>query len=441
MKLGRKGRQVMSMAGAVQLQERSKDGAPKQEAVQTVVIVGAGLAGLATALALHRVGVKALVLEQSGGLRTEGTSLSLFPNAWRALDALGVADKLRGSFITITGARMRSPNGKVIKEFQNSDLPGGPHELRAVERQSLLRVLAEALPSDTIMFNSRVKNIRKPRELQSLTEVELDNSTVIRTKVLVGCDGARSVVASWMGRPEPQSVGQTAIRGLSDFESNHSFKPRVEQIIGQGVRAGLVPVTKNKVYWFVVFNTTPSVPARITDPDKIKEEALSYIQGWPSDIQECIENTPLECFNRSNLRDRWSIPLVTPQQAANGVTLAGDAAHPMTPNLAQGGCTSLEDAVILTRKLCEALRTGKQEEDPSVVARRIGSALTEYESERWARTFRLTVKSFVFGSLLAWDSSLICFLRDNVALPVAFRASVVFGSTKFDCGDLPPPLH
>jgi 2-polyprenyl-6-methoxyphenol hydroxylase-like FAD-dependent oxidoreductase len=54
------------------------------------------------------VGVKVLVLEQSGGLRTEGTSLSLFPNAWRALDALGVADKLRGSFITITGYRFHS---------------------------------------------------------------------------------------------------------------------------------------------------------------------------------------------------------------------------------------------------------------------------------------------------------------------------------------------
>ena len=96
---------------------------------------------------------------------------------------------------------------------------------------------------------------------------------------------------------------------------------------------------------------------------------------------------------------------MTPQQATNGVTLAGDAAHPMTPNLAQGGCTSLEDSVILTRKLCEALRTGKEEEGLSVVA-----------------------------------PSLICFLRDNVALPVAFRASVVFGSSKFDRGDLPPPL-
>ena len=165
------------------------------------------------------------------------------------------------------------------------------------------------------------------------------------------------------------------------------------------------------------------------------------MQGWPSDINECIQNTPLESFNRSTLRDRWSIPLVTPQQASNGITLAGDAAHPMTPNLAQGGCTSLEDSVILTRKLCEALRVGKkEEEDASVVARRIGTALTEYESERWARTFRLTVKSYVFGSLLALDSSLICFLRDTVGLPLLFRASVVFGSSKFDCGALPPPL-
>lgn len=52
---------------------------------------------------VHRVGVKALVLEQSGNLRAEGTSLTLFPNAWRALDTLGIADELRGSFTNITG--------------------------------------------------------------------------------------------------------------------------------------------------------------------------------------------------------------------------------------------------------------------------------------------------------------------------------------------------
>lgn len=67
---------------------------------------------------VDRVGVKALVLEQSGGLRTEGTSLSLFPNAWRALDALGVADKLRGSFVTITGYSLHSH----LKIIQTSHL-------------------------------------------------------------------------------------------------------------------------------------------------------------------------------------------------------------------------------------------------------------------------------------------------------------------------------
>ena len=59
-----------------------------------MVVVGAGIAGLATAVALRRVGIKALVLERSDGLRATGAALTLFPNAWRALDALGVAHKL-----------------------------------------------------------------------------------------------------------------------------------------------------------------------------------------------------------------------------------------------------------------------------------------------------------------------------------------------------------
>lgn len=58
-----------------------------------------------------------------------------------------------------------------------------PYEVRAVERQALLKALNQALPSDTIMFNSRVKSIRKPRDMQSPTEVELENGNVIKTKV------------------------------------------------------------------------------------------------------------------------------------------------------------------------------------------------------------------------------------------------------------------
>jgi 2-polyprenyl-6-methoxyphenol hydroxylase-like FAD-dependent oxidoreductase len=74
-----------------------------EEEDQDVVIVGAGIAGLATAVALKRVGVRALVLEKSEGLRATGAALTLQPNAWHALDALGVAHKLTTIYAPLTG--------------------------------------------------------------------------------------------------------------------------------------------------------------------------------------------------------------------------------------------------------------------------------------------------------------------------------------------------
>nr|CAD1818511.1 unnamed protein product [Ananas comosus var. bracteatus] len=75
----------------------------KEKEEEEVVIVGGGIAGLATALALRRLGVAAAVLEQGASLRAGGTSLTLFKNGWRVLDALGVADELRAKFLQIQG--------------------------------------------------------------------------------------------------------------------------------------------------------------------------------------------------------------------------------------------------------------------------------------------------------------------------------------------------
>lgn len=70
---------------------------------ENIVIVGAGVAGLATAVALRRLGVGAAVLEQGDALRAGGTSLTLFKNGWRVLDAIGVADELRSKYLRIQG--------------------------------------------------------------------------------------------------------------------------------------------------------------------------------------------------------------------------------------------------------------------------------------------------------------------------------------------------
>jgi hypothetical protein len=77
-------------------------------------------------------------------------------------------------------------------------------------------------------------------------------------QVLVGCDGGNSVVAKWMGFSQPRPVGQVTIRGISEYRNGHTFDPVVHQIMGQGTRAGIVPVSQTKVYWFVLFKASPS---------------------------------------------------------------------------------------------------------------------------------------------------------------------------------------
>lgn len=79
--------------------------------------MGAGIAGLASALALHRLGVKSLVLEEADSLRTGGTSLTLFKNGWRVLDVLGVAEDLRKDYTEILGLQIQTNDGAVLRSF------------------------------------------------------------------------------------------------------------------------------------------------------------------------------------------------------------------------------------------------------------------------------------------------------------------------------------
>lgn len=74
-------------------------------------------------------------------------------------------------------------------------------------------------------------------------------------QVVIGCDGIRSSVAKWMGFSEPKYVGYCAFRGLGDYPDGQPFGPRVNYIYGRGIRAGYVPVSPTKVYWFVCFNS------------------------------------------------------------------------------------------------------------------------------------------------------------------------------------------
>ncbi|KAL5995711.1 hypothetical protein ACLOJK_025779 [Asimina triloba] len=344
------------------------------ESVEDIVIVGAGIAGLATSLGLHRLGLRNLVLESSDTLRASGFSFITFPNAWRALDALGVGDFLRQ---------------------QHLQLQGKDQEVRCVRRSNLFDVLAKELPPGTIRLNSKVVSIEEEENLKIL---HLADGLTLKSKILIGCDGVNSVVAKWLGLPKPAFAGRSAARGLAEFPEGHGLKGMEES------------------------------------PVEIKQFVLSRLQGAPQQLLEIIEQTGLESIISSPLRFRFPWDVLWGDICKDNVCVVGDAFHPMTPDLAQGACSALEDSITLARCIGESLlgkpRKGNEEDEQS----RIKRALESYAKQRRWRGFELVTTAYLLGLIQQSSGVFMNFLRDKCL--AGWTAEMLLMKSKFDCGNL-----
>ncbi|CAN0840015.1 Monooxygenase 3 [Linum grandiflorum] len=158
----------------------------EEEEEEEVVIVGAGITGLATALALHRVGVRSLVLEKSEELRATGSALYLFPNAWLALDALQISHKLTPFYPPLTSGSVTDLSTGSVHQIFSGDGEEGP---RVVHRKALLEALAKELPPESIRFSSQLTSIQKELgdDDASLVVARLKDGTAIKSKVYSLC--------------------------------------------------------------------------------------------------------------------------------------------------------------------------------------------------------------------------------------------------------------
>lgn len=154
----------------------------------------------------------------------------------------------------------------------------------------------------------------------------------------------------------------------------------------------------------------------------------------------CGCNPPLRCQLLAHMRMlllacRWT----TGSFGRGCVTLVGDAAHPMTPNLGQGGCTAIEDAVVLARELAPALKEASQGSSSSSLGD-VEARLRRYEAERARRCFPLTLRSHLFGAALQLPFEPICAVRDAF-VERAFNPSHFLDHTAYDCGSLQATAH
>lgn len=294
-----------------------------------MAISGAGIAGLATAVALHKQGVPVVVLERAPALRQEGSAVALWSNAWRALDALGVSEQLRHDYQLLHRVDLVRADGKMLRSFTldecdaASAAAGGVNETRGVSRGHLLEALAAQLPDGAVQFSSDVKGISSGADGRTL--LQLSGGQQLSCNVLVGADGANSAAAKHLGLPQANYAGYVGYRGLAKFDGPLPVaSDTIRQIYGAGVRAGMYPLTSKDLYWFICFNADEAAPAP-ADPAGCVAEALGQVGGWSWGIREAVAATDPASISRARIRDRW-----TRGSFGQGcVTLVGDAAHPM----------------------------------------------------------------------------------------------------------------
>eukprot|EP00884_Botryococcus_braunii_P021777 jgi/Botrbrau1/8283/Bobra.0251s0012.1 len=182
-------------------------------------------------------------------------------------------------------------------------------------------------------------------------------------------------------------------------------------------RAGIYPIDDKEAYWFVCDNRPQS------DPPVQRPRG----QLW---------GRPAQHHHRARITDRWMAP--GSRVGKGSVTLAGDSFHPMTPNLGQGGCTALEDAVVLGRFLREALEhngagTRKGRGLASLSVDDVAATLRRYELEREQRVYPLQVRSYAYGAALQLPFLPVVAARNLVA-PLVFRPKEFLSHTEYNCG-------
>ncbi|KAF8012001.1 hypothetical protein BT93_I0199 [Corymbia citriodora subsp. variegata] len=399
--------------------------------MEELVIVGAGIAGLATAVALKKVGVRAVVLERSEGLRAAGAALTLFPNAWHALDALGISDKLTSIYTPFSKGYVTDVKTKAIQEVRYGASKGSGDEQRAVNRKVLLEVLAEELPPNTIRFSSKLTSIETVMEEgSSICILALEDGTIIKSKVVIGCDGANSKVARWLGLGSPVDSGRSAIRGLAVYPRGHGLNHEFQQFVDVSKRAGFVPLNDKEIYWFFLCKVPPKGADNGGDPNLLLREVVDNLaKDFPPLYLDVVGHSDPSTLTWAPLifRHPWEVVLGNLTRA--NITVAGDAMHPMTPDLGQGGGSALEDAVVLGRLIGSSIsKLGKLE------AHEVGFALERYTRERRWRAATLITASFLSGCVSQNGSSWwMRFLRDVFYKFILGRA---FSASRYDCGKL-----
>jgi 2-polyprenyl-6-methoxyphenol hydroxylase-like FAD-dependent oxidoreductase len=368
-----------------------------------VLIVGGGIGGLCAAIALRNAGFHVEVHERADALQPLGAGLTIQPNAILALRALGLGAAVERAGATIRAGAVMRADGSPLMSFPESLAREVVETVGAgiigIHRATLHEVLLNALGREHVTLGHACIGIAQTGEQ---VEVRFADGTQ-RCDVLIGADGLHSVVrAALHGEAEPVYAGYTSFRGVTadrcglpaDFGG---------ELWGRGQRFGGCCIDGDRFYWFATANAAPN--AKHASVEAQKEELLQRFARFGQQVPALIASTPAQAILRTDIRDRPTLQ----RWGRGAITLLGDAAHAMTPNLGQGACQAIEDAFVLGRELARGAS--------------LEQGLRSYEKARVKRANAVVVTARRLGAIGQWENSLACALRDRLFAALPARAT------------------
>jgi 2-polyprenyl-6-methoxyphenol hydroxylase-like FAD-dependent oxidoreductase len=355
---------------------------------QTILIIGGGIAGLCSAITLQQIGMKVKVYERNTEPTVAGAGIIIAPNALQALEPYHISDEIIRQGNPSHGFHILSDRGRPLTQLE---VPSSYGSLYSIHRKDLQHILLSALPPDTVEWGKQFLHLEQKDDY---VRVAFSDGSQAEGDLVVAADGIHSNIRKQIFQKYTyRYAGYTCWRGVVSVDALPGLSHRFIETWGTKGRFGIVPLPKNKVYWYALINARPgdSRMANYSTKDLYRQ-----FQNYHDPIPSLLLKTASHDMIHRDIVD------IAPMKRfySDRVVFIGDAAHAITPNMGQGACQAMEDA----RILAECLR----------IQNNYQGAFADYEAKRRKRIEKISKQSWKVGKMAQSESFLFTSVRNQL---------------------------